>query len=102
MSEKVQILKGKTRVKNLTQSGKALFYKGFSKNNLCYHGTDMTVGGFHIVGTIVCLNSGDIQYDMTYTWNDIIDPNPLYVTDIIKNAIAERFFRQTMGANYME
>ena len=62
------------------------------------HGTDMTVGGFHIVGTISCLNSGDIQYDMTYTWNDIIDPNPLYVTDIIKNAIAERFFRQTMGA----
>ena len=62
------------------------------------HGTDMTVGGFHIVGTITCLNSGDIQYDMTYTWNDLIDPNPLYITDIIKNAIAERFFRQTMGA----
>lgn len=62
------------------------------------HGTNASVGDFHIYGTITCLENGDIKYNLTYVWNDIIDPNPDYGTDILKNLVAERFFRQTMGA----
>lgn len=27
--------------------------------------------------------------DMTYTWNDVIDPNPQYATDNWKSTVAE-------------
>lgn len=30
-----------------------------------------------------------VDLDLTYTWNDIIDANPQYGTDIFKNNIAE-------------
>ena len=54
------------------------------------HGTNADVGGFHIQGTITRLNNGDCIFDLTYTWNDIMDPNPQYKTDIAKAAFAKK------------
>ena len=54
------------------------------------HGTNDKVGGFTIKGTATLINRCcHVQFYVTYTWNDIIDPNPNYITDTIKNAIAE-------------
>ena len=53
------------------------------------HGTNADVGGFHMKGTITKLDNGDCIFDITYTWNDIMDPNPQYKTDIIKSNFAK-------------
>ena len=53
------------------------------------HGTDETVGGFQIKGKISKSKSGDTIYAMNYTWNDIIDPNNMYATDIEKSNAAK-------------
>jgi uncharacterized protein RhaS with RHS repeats len=48
------------------------------------HGSNGDVGDFNIRGTI----KGDcraIAVDLTYTWNDMIDPNAQYTTDQIKS-----------------
>ncbi len=57
------------------------------------HGTNANVGGFQRVGDAT-MSSDDnggytVTLKMTYTWNDIIDPNPDYSTDIIKGGFAE-------------
>ena len=57
------------------------------------HGTNEKVGGFKISGNISKSKKGDITYMMTYAWNDIIDPNFMYATDIEKsNAAKENGF----------
>ena len=57
------------------------------------HGTNEKVGGFKISGNISKSKKGDITYMMTYAWNDIIDPNFMYSTDIEKsNAAKENGF----------
>ncbi len=57
------------------------------------HGTNANVGGFQRQGTAKITPDGSGGYvvtmDMTYTWNDIIDPNPNYSTDNWKSTIAE-------------
>jgi RHS repeat-associated protein len=57
------------------------------------HGTNSTVGGFQREGnaTMVQNSSGgfDVTFNMSYTWNDNIDPNPIYTTDVVKSRFAE-------------
>ncbi|MGW4632643.1 hypothetical protein [Nocardia sp. NPDC004415] len=57
------------------------------------HGTDSTVGDFTFVPNSTVKPLGDGTYEVTmynsYTWNDIIDPNPQYGSDQTKSAIAE-------------
>ena len=53
------------------------------------HGTNESVGGFKISGSVMKNTNGDVTYMMTYTWNDIIDPNNMYTTDIEKSNAAK-------------
>ncbi|MFL6117713.1 MAG: hypothetical protein ACJ786_41140 [Catenulispora sp.] len=65
------------------------------------HGTNADAGGFTIQGWAHPIPGHDdpdanqtsaatrVQYYLEYTWNDIIDPNPQYGTDIFKAAIAD-------------
>ncbi|MBR3847774.1 MAG: hypothetical protein IKM21_00605 [Oscillospiraceae bacterium] len=53
------------------------------------HGTNADVGGFQIKGTVYKDEKGDITYDLTYTWNDIIDPEYYYDTDAEKVEFAK-------------
>jgi WXG100 family type VII secretion target len=57
------------------------------------HGTNANVGGFQRQGTASIEpneNGGyTVTMNMDYTWNDVIDPNPQYVTDNWKSQIAE-------------
>ena len=55
------------------------------------HGTNKDVGNFQIHGfaTVSSIDENAIVFNLTYTWNDIIDPNSKYRTDIIKSTIAE-------------
>ena len=53
------------------------------------HGTNADVGGFNISGTIVKNANGDATISLTYTWNDIIDPNFIYDTDSAKAKFAQ-------------
>ena len=53
------------------------------------HGTNEDVGGFQITGTISKDTRGDMIFDLTYSWNDIMDPNPTYSTDMIKAGFAK-------------
>lgn len=52
------------------------------------HGTHAGVGGFglKVTGTI---SAGRVSATVQYTWNDMIDPNGQYTTDIIKSSFAE-------------
>jgi RHS repeat-associated protein len=55
------------------------------------HGTNANVGDFQIQGSAAInpVNTGyRVDLDLTYTWNDVIDYNPQYSTDIFKNNIA--------------
>lgn len=53
------------------------------------HGTNEEVGGFHIVGNISKDIYVNITYDLTYTWNDKIDPDYSYNSDSIKAKVAK-------------
>jgi RHS repeat-associated protein len=57
------------------------------------HGTDATAGGFNVKGTASITGRRDGGHDVRikadYTWNDWIDPNPIYETDRRKSTIAE-------------
>ena len=54
------------------------------------HGTNADVGGFNIKGTISKDKKGNITYNLTYTWNDMIDPNFMYDSDSQKAAFAKK------------
>ena len=54
------------------------------------HGTNADAGGFQINGTISKNNKGDIILSLIYAWNDIMDPNPNYATDIKKSDFAKQ------------
>jgi hypothetical protein len=65
------------------------------------HGTNRNVGGFQFRGTTnVTPNGGSFNVTVMarYTWNDRMDPNFTYGTDIIKSSIG-RIFRIIGGAN---
>lgn len=53
------------------------------------HGTNADVGGFHVNGAIWRSSSKEACYNLICTWNDIIDPNPTYISDNIKSAAAQ-------------
>lgn len=57
------------------------------------HGTDANTGDFRHWGTTTVAAQADGTYAITinasYEWNDTIDPNPRYGSDINKNRIAE-------------
>ena len=53
------------------------------------HGTNADAGGFQIVGKISKDNNGNIVYDLTYAWNDIIGPNYAYTSDSQKAKLAK-------------
>lgn len=53
------------------------------------HGTNTNAGGFPIIGTISKDKIGNVIYDLTYTWNDIINPNFIYDSDSKKAAFAK-------------
>lgn len=46
--------------------------------------------GFRIIGNVNKLSNGVVKYSLIFEWNDIIDPNPQYTTDIKKNEFAEQ------------
>ena len=52
------------------------------------HGTNAEAGGFQIHGSIK-KDGEKIIYDLTYTWNDIIDPNYQYSSDAVKARVAK-------------
>ncbi|MEQ8386352.1 MAG: hypothetical protein RH949_28750 [Coleofasciculus sp. A1-SPW-01] len=58
------------------------------------HGTNANVGDFQITGTSSSVfdagGTRTITLALSYTWNDVIDPNPQYTTDNIKSLFAER------------
>jgi hypothetical protein len=57
------------------------------------HGTNQDLGGFSRLGvaTMTPSSSGgrNVTFSMAYTWNDAIDPNPKYSTDVVKSSFAE-------------
>jgi len=64
------------------------------------NGSNSTVGGYHIWGTAtkrkcdIIVNGVKqccccVDFDMNYQFSDIVDANPQYTTDSIKNTIAE-------------
>ena len=53
------------------------------------HGTNADAGDFQIQGTISKDEKGNVTYDLTYTWNDIIDPNFMYSSDSKKAEFAK-------------
>lgn len=62
------------------------------------HGSNKDVGDFQIggiaeVGHAIDPKEGDfdIEIEFNYEFNDIVDPNPSYWTDIAKNAVAKFF-----------
>ena len=57
------------------------------------HGTNGAVGRFQIDGTVERNNDGEAIYNLTYTWNDIIDPNFKHMDDEERNAIAQKHFK---------
>ncbi len=48
------------------------------------HGSNSKVGDFRIEGKISVDSKGAFTFNLKYTWNDIIDPNLTYSTDVIK------------------
>jgi len=51
-------------------------------------GSNSNVGDFAIAGTIDYDRKANFfNFDLAYTWNDIIDPEPTHLTDTIKSAI---------------
>src|SRR5665213_2250305 len=57
------------------------------------HGSNKTVGDYMINGTANITRNADghmtVRYNNRYTWNDIIDPNPQYSTDTVKDKVAK-------------
>jgi len=56
------------------------YYSGYGQ----LHGTDSTVGDFHIGGNVNITQNGGVKmgdYSVTLTWNDIINPNLTYQMD---------------------
>ena len=53
------------------------------------HGTNETVGGLQLKGSILRNKDGTITVSYDAQWNDIMDPNPKYKTDIAKAKFAK-------------
>lgn len=58
------------------------------------HGTNANVGDYNIAGTADIIRQNGtttVNFDVSHTWNDVIDPNPGYWSDNVKSAAAEIF-----------
>lgn len=56
------------------------------------HGTNADVGDYQIQGTATVTHTEDgytVKFNVSHTWNDVIDPNGQYRSDRIKNFAAE-------------
>ncbi|MEL7566189.1 MAG: hypothetical protein AAGU27_15055 [Dehalobacterium sp.] len=53
------------------------------------HGTNSKVGDFKITGTATKDTNGKVTAKLYFEWNDVIDPNFQYETDILKAQIAQ-------------
>ncbi len=58
----------------------AVIENGYSTGYEMLHGSNPAVGDFHLGGYVNVLE-GKVVYNLTLTWNDIIDPNPKYDLD---------------------
>jgi RHS repeat-associated protein len=84
--------KSKTSGKLNLQFHMELSDNGYETGYQLLHGTNATVGDFQMHGDATYINDENcchIKYDMTYIWNDIIDPNPSYKLDVVLSALAE-------------
>lgn len=70
------------------ETGRFINADGYISTGQYLHGVNNDFGGFHISCTIVRLD-GVTAYNLTYTWNDLIDPNFNYESDSIKAEFAK-------------
>jgi hypothetical protein len=64
---------------------------GYASGYEQLHGTEATVGDFHVDGVSSVVPNAAGGYDVTvnarYTWNDVIDPNSIYGLDTVGSTI---------------
>ncbi|MPN19253.1 hypothetical protein SDC9_166620 [bioreactor metagenome] len=70
----------------------SLLLSGYTTGYSLLHGTERTVGGFAYQGTIIKRGPRCYDGDMTFIWNDKIDPNHIYILDSIFSAGAKMAF----------
>lgn len=78
IGEKLQF--NKSKIIDITTSMIIADSKPYSGYMMLY-GSNMDARGYHISGTVSKNVKGVITYDMTYTFNDIMDPNFRYKSD---------------------
>lgn len=70
---------------------------GYTTGYEMLHGTNKHVGDFAIRGYINVSKKSKrthrLYFYLTYTWNDIIDPNPQYLYDVKYSNIAKKIFK---------
>ena len=71
---------GRTANGNIDFTMHAEIENGYNTGYEMLHGTDRTVGDFHLGGTAT-YNGSQVVYNLTLTWNDRIDPNHTYSED---------------------
>ena len=66
---------------------------GYTTGYEMLHGSNGSVGDFEISGDATMAEDGcGVEYNLTYTWHDIIDPNPTYAMDTILSRPLRWFF----------
>jgi len=80
-------------------AGGAFSYSGFAEIENGYftgyemlHGTHAGVGGFTMNGTATVVDASTVKYKLTIAWHDVIDPNPIYSTDVSSSNFLELFY----------
>ncbi|HPB94222.1 MAG TPA: RHS repeat-associated core domain-containing protein [Anaerohalosphaeraceae bacterium] len=82
----------------INQTFQAIIENGYLTGYEMLHGTNEWVGGFNITGSATVIKDSTgccniIDYSLTYTWNDIIDPEPdTYPGDTILSWILHLFY----------
>jgi len=84
-----QISNGGSRSINITQhvdieNGEAIIGHQY------LHGSNRSVGDFKITGSTNKDTSGKVTANLHFEWNDVIDPNFQYDTDLLKAQIAQQ------------
>ncbi|MEW5250622.1 hypothetical protein [Microbulbifer discodermiae] len=75
---------------NLTVHGE--IQNGYSTGYEMLHGTHRGLGDLSIIGFAELLSTGGYAYNVTVTWNDRIDPNPIYLGDRVRAGILNTIF----------
>jgi hypothetical protein len=88
--------KTRTASGNIDLTFSAVIENGYFTGYEMLHGTNADVGGFHIRGRASVTNQSGgetkIDYALTYTWNDIIDPKPQYDMDTLSSRVLKWFY----------